>query len=83
MIHIYVAKKGRYEQELYRVLCSREWLGYARPRRWGEPKEFVTTPWNATCPDCLKAIIPKLEADLARVRETRILADAKENDPQG
>lgn len=83
MIHLYSAKRGRGEHEVHKVLCTGELLGYARPRRWGEPKEFVTTPWNATCADCLAKIIPKLERDLARVREAKVLADAKETNPQG
>lgn len=76
MIHLYSVKKGWSPAEIYKLLCTGEWAGYAEPRRWGQPKDFVTVPWNATCPDCLAKIIPKLERDLARTKEAKVLADA-------
>ncbi len=43
------------------------------PRRWGRESkqlDFSSIPFNATCPNCLKIIIPKFEAKIAALKET-------------
>lgn len=69
MIHLYTAKQGRWRaapQEVqYKLLCTNQYVS------GGGSDSFLTVPGRITCPACLDILIPKQEALLERMKETR------------
>lgn len=76
MKHLYIARSYG-ENETYKLLCTNKW---EPPTNFGKTKyrgrrstqlNFVTTRAQVTCPYCLDILIPKHEAELARMKASR------------
>lgn len=71
-VHLYTQR--HYGNETYKLLCSKEYFKeteFSRKGPWGRsyPSSVTTLPHRVTCPKCLETLIPKLEKDLATMKE--------------
>lgn len=73
MMHFYTTarwdrSRGCRTDKTVKLLCTKV---------FAEPQIACTVPHNVTCPDCLRILIPKLEANLMVMRNRMQILDKK------
>ncbi len=93
MIHYYTVRRyvrgvtAATKEYKYLILCTKKWLEPTDyiTMRYGVPRRqisFTSIPYNATCPECLKLLIPKFELKVNTMKarlfaETLVAENAK------